>query len=1061
MIEFSVLIATVSVVAFFVFLCATFWHWLFRRKYTREKYAFSATASVLSLFVIVIASVLGNAPFWELIFIAIDYFRTGEVREPVYELGNSQLLTLLFLCVMYSWLVLSFFKLWNDYNGKISQDTYYLLNSNQEQSLKHLLNEAFIEFSRIKNRQPDLEPFSPSTSPDYNLNLNEFRKLLPWHERARALAKIYKNSLEINDEDWRQEHRFWLAHHRDHECLYAIKCEVDLPDSSKIEDFIDYLKGMNEFPQKILIVVQNDCQKPEIEFEQVSIEIITQDEILNNLVDFAEYKAKIKARVSHEKLKGSHLTLIDTYVEPRFKNSHQKEEHSSRYLESEIMSWLEDPSDTQIAILGEYGQGKSTVALMQTYHLLEKGLHHLKRIPILIELRGKSPSTMSSGELLGAWCHAYGVNSRHLQALHEAGKLLIIFDGFDEMSLMGTPSERLKHFRTLWEFNHSQSKLIFTGRPNLFLDTDELKQALGIRENSSGKPMCKAWYVEKFNVVEINEALRKNPDDIRKAITKAVEDNPRLFDIASRPSLLHVISVLWDDELSMRVKELTSAEIMGRFLRATLQRQEEKAFQIEQENKISNDGKNISSNNYMVLNPEERYFFMIGIAVHMIQNDESNQISLSELNKVVEKLAVVCPKSISLKTSLFFGGSSLSINERLEESEDFLGRLQDDIRTCGLIVKDVEDSSFKFSHKSFLEYLVADFAQQDHAKKKSELVTSIKTVINTSCYQVLVNDVIRGYFGELLVFKSDKKISWENHVEASKVLLDEIFKPNKITKKVWSISLSIINLNFVKDKSIKVLSDFYEGYLCPLFFNGLNSFMKSRIDRKKNMSVLLLSTFAPSLLSFSVLLFFRILDLETAISILNKRDVSDFDRPFSILASVSLVPAFLSSRLPDLIFRQNIERVKSQIWIETCLKQNCKIEDLYQALGGNRKNINIFRDDPVGIIYPQRADEDYYKNKSVEELNDIICDFSTSIWNKSVAAWILASRHSEFGRFLLSEEFDGRMPPRKISNGLKRKNIMKVGRKLDLSDDEIVEQLDSLNDYLGWDLHQGWQKSKV
>jgi hypothetical protein len=74
------------------------------------------------------------------------------------------------------------------------------------------------------------------------------------------------------------------------------------------------------------------------------------------------------------------------------------------------------------------------------------------RIPLLITLGGRSPRTQSKLELLAGWAAQYAINPNALLTLHEAGGVLLIFDAFDEMDLVGEPALRADHFRTLWEF---------------------------------------------------------------------------------------------------------------------------------------------------------------------------------------------------------------------------------------------------------------------------------------------------------------------------------------------------------------------------------------------------------------------------------------------------------------------------------------------------------------------------------------------------------------------------------------------------------------------------------
>ena len=63
-------------------------------------------------------------------------------------------------------------------------------------------------------------------------------------------------------------------------------------------------------------------------------------------------------------------------------------------VEGYLEAWLTDPSRRQIALLGHYGQGKSTCSLMFAYHLINRA-GGPPRVPILIELRGRGPRNMS------------------------------------------------------------------------------------------------------------------------------------------------------------------------------------------------------------------------------------------------------------------------------------------------------------------------------------------------------------------------------------------------------------------------------------------------------------------------------------------------------------------------------------------------------------------------------------------------------------------------------------------------------------------------------------------
>jgi hypothetical protein len=105
------------------------------------------------------------------------------------------------------------------------------------------------------------------------------------------------------------------------------------------------------------------------------------------------------------RLPDSELTLNDVYVPSRFFSPNGAEQNLS--IEEYLHDWLIEPGQRQLALLGEYGQGKSTATLMWAYHLITQQCKLSGRIPLLIELRGTSPRNLTPLQLLGAWAAQY------------------------------------------------------------------------------------------------------------------------------------------------------------------------------------------------------------------------------------------------------------------------------------------------------------------------------------------------------------------------------------------------------------------------------------------------------------------------------------------------------------------------------------------------------------------------------------------------------------------------------------------------------------------------------
>ena len=80
----------------------------------------------------------------------------------------------------------------------------------------------------------------------------------------------------------------------------------------------------------------------------------------------------------------------------------------------------------QLALLGEYGQGKCVLSLRLAYQILN-GQIKSDRIPIIIELLGRYVKQYSdTREILYSWANRFNIAPKALLKLHYAGKLLLI-----------------------------------------------------------------------------------------------------------------------------------------------------------------------------------------------------------------------------------------------------------------------------------------------------------------------------------------------------------------------------------------------------------------------------------------------------------------------------------------------------------------------------------------------------------------------------------------------------------------------------------------------------------
>ncbi|WP_152976293.1 NACHT domain-containing protein [Methyloglobulus morosus] len=479
---------------------------------------------------------------------------------------------------------------------------------------------------------------------------------------------------------------------------------MELQTLTDYADKVRRNKGRTSNGLEFIIALKDGNTDEQSQLNGHPLRTVSESCLLDSLVNFDDYFRDLTKRVEKDCLTGSNLTINQVYTASRYKLD--KDGDAQPNLEVFLNEWLKDPSLRQIALLGEYGQGKSTISLMLSYHLMQRLQQdpHSARIPILLELRGKSPRNLREDELISTWAGRYGIDTRGLIKLLMAGRLLLIFEGFDEVDLSGDSDARINHFKIMWGLCYPKAKIMVTGRPNYFLDDTELKAALGIQASSLERPYCQAVQLVPFNIQEIEHSLRNLDNETREGIVALAAVNERFYDIISRPSMLYVVSILWKTEnLAQYGERINSALVMDIFIRHSLERQGGKGQRYDFTPPVAGKAKPA----FMALNSRERAYFMEGIATYMLINELPNQITARELEEVGRLLVKAIPEAVS-SVDAQGGETRKPLRQRydLDNKPEELQTILTDVRTCGLLVPDLSRSgSFKFGHKSFMEFL--------------------------------------------------------------------------------------------------------------------------------------------------------------------------------------------------------------------------------------------------------------------------------------------------------------------------------------------------------------------
>jgi hypothetical protein len=524
-------IGVLVVIAIVVWLAFIHFH---RERYTRERFAFAAMTGFFGMAGTVLVSLEDRkTPFGEILNLGGQILGHPAPAEPARTADHLLMIAVLVIVIIFV------LQIYNNWSGAISVQQY---TRDRYHEPSTLLMEGMVEVKRLIKREPPLELYRPEPNHSLTTALDPPESNLAWYSEALDLICLRAPSYQFDrNSSWHEGARCWVGTNRNTSQIIAIRCDdTDLSEQELVR-FVEYVERLRQSDPRggslmeLIVAIRSSTLNDSMIIRGHTVRRETSESLLEGLLDFSDYFAAVMKRVKFDPLPDSAMTLEQVYTP-----SSCREENGTVHtdLEAYIRAWLDEPGQRQLALLGEYGQGKSTAALMTTYHLIHKREKE-SRIPILIELRGKSPRNMTPEEILAAWAYPYRINPQAVMKLLAAGRLLLILEGFDEMALVGDAEARLSHFRTLWQFCYPAAKILITGRPNFFLDDDEMKAALGVSKSMAAGPYCEALHLEPFSLDQIGSALRAISAKDRHEILELADHDSKFREIVSRGSLLY------------------------------------------------------------------------------------------------------------------------------------------------------------------------------------------------------------------------------------------------------------------------------------------------------------------------------------------------------------------------------------------------------------------------------------------------------------------------------------------------------------------------------------------
>ncbi|GIE94412.1 DUF4062 domain-containing protein [Paractinoplanes rishiriensis] len=249
---------------------------------------------------------------------------------------------------------------------------------------------------------------------------------------------------------------------------------------------------------------------------------------------WGEYCLRLAAELGRDTESTAHYVPLDAEVSGRRSD-----------LERRFRRWLDDPAEPLLAVLGDFGSGKTTFARHVCRDLATAWKPGAGVLPVLIPLRAyRSTATLS--DMLGAELRRLGGDTTRLG---EVTRLLIVLDGLDEQAERFSDQETSRLLFQVSGRLPAASKIMLTCRTHFFRDeiaesrllTAPDPLATGLLAEGRRTPTL---YLAPLSVGQRQEYLRRTQGDGWQRAERTIERIYDLKDLANRPILLNLITHL-------------------------------------------------------------------------------------------------------------------------------------------------------------------------------------------------------------------------------------------------------------------------------------------------------------------------------------------------------------------------------------------------------------------------------------------------------------------------------------------------------------------------------------
>lgn len=269
--------------------------------------------------------------------------------------------------------------------------------------------------------------------------------------------------------------------------------------------------------------------------DQHRLELKGFHEYQQGLMDFRGYLQQQTAEVGNEKSQYP----PSLYVTQRMNYECNGKLHDSQDALADVLRWLQAPQDCFVLVLANFGTGKTFLLRQLAWRL---GQTQQPPFPLLISMRELEKGSDLDSLVLQ---HLGQKNLRQIDLdafyyMLENGLILLLFDGFDELTLrVGYKNAAVYLDALLHRAGRGKTKMVLSSRTQHFLGRDQIKGRYLEKLGERVEALSNHRLVElaDFNEREIREFLQKDGQlrglsaaqiEARHRLITAIQDLPEL-----------------------------------------------------------------------------------------------------------------------------------------------------------------------------------------------------------------------------------------------------------------------------------------------------------------------------------------------------------------------------------------------------------------------------------------------------------------------------------------------------------------------------------------------------